>query len=60
MNDNKQAPTFKEKVIKEGLTFGSKTCAVGDEIEVTAPQRERLRKKEFIADTATARAATKD
>ena len=54
------AKTFKEKVLKEGLTHQGTPAAVGSEIEVTARSREFLQKKGFIAGaTDTAPAASK-
>lgn len=45
--DNKPV-LFKEKVRKEGLTHQGKPCAVGDQIQVTAAQREFLRERGFV------------
>ena len=58
MNDKTPtAPkTFKERVIKEGLTHAGKKRAVDEEIEVTESQREFLRKREFIANPEAAKA----
>lgn len=52
--DSKTIPTFKERVLKEGLTHAGTPRQVGDTIEVTEAQREFLRKRGFIASTAAA------
>lgn len=49
-NEPKPAPRFKERVIKNGLTFAGKPYAEGDTIEITEHERARLRKRGFVAD----------
>ena len=53
------APRTKVTLLKDGHTHDGRERKQGDEIEVTARQREFLQKREFIAADATAATTAK-